>query len=175
MFIDIFVLDSVPDDPKELIEFRKLIAADKIKIYKMQYYLYAIYHSKISLFHPSTVLTAIISFWYQFKKKIFNIDELSIAYRKFEEDITKYNNQGMQRVANFSLNPLRKDSQLFDKKIYSVSKLYNFEGYHFPGPVDFETVLHGHYGNWHEHIVGSSSHGGIILDIEKKYTEYFVR
>ena len=83
-----------------------------------------------------------------------------------------YNGKGMRRVANFSLNPRRRDSQIFDRRIYENLTEYDFEGYKFPGPKNFETVLRGHYGNWHEQVIGGNAHGGIVIDTDKPYTEY---
>ena len=172
VFFDIFALDAVPDRAKELAEFRDLIDADKRRIARIRNALYATGPCAISPLHPGTIREFIARVWYRFKKRYMNRDELDIAYRRMEADVRKYNDCGQRRVANFSLNPRRKDSQLFLRGIYENIADYDFEGYRFPGPADFETVLRGHYGNWHEHVVGGDSHGGVFIDLDKPYTEY---
>ena len=171
IFLDVLVLDSVPDEDGELADFRSRIAKDKQTVSYFKYVLYCQKIPKISLRHPRTIKCSISSKWYSFKRFYSHKDALDEAYQKLEQDVTMYNGKGMRRVANFSLNPRRRDSQIFDRGIYENLTEYDFEGYKFPGPKNFETVLRGHYGNWHEQVIGGNAHGGIVIDTGKPYTE----
>lgn len=169
IFLDVFVLDEIPDDEKELLEFRHKLIQAKQEIREAKYA--SLQHPKITwVLSPSR--KKIFWLWYKFAQKVLNIDLATRAYDRFEKLVSRYNGCGMHRVANFSLRPDRPDSQLFEKSIYSETAEYEFEGFKFIGPADYQAVLKGHYGNWHEHIIGGDVHGGMLIDVDRPYAEY---
>jgi lipopolysaccharide cholinephosphotransferase len=169
IFLDVLVLDAIPDDEKELVDFRRQLLQGKRKINKAK--LASVERPKFNwLFSPSR--TKLFCLWCRFARKVFHLDLATKAYKHFEKLVAKYNGKSARRVANFSLNPDRPNSQLFDKKIYSETSEYEFEGFKFLGPADYQTVLEGHYGNWHEHVIGGDVHGGMFIDVDKPYTAY---
>ena len=44
-----------------------------------------------------------------------------------------------------------------------------------PVPVRADEYLSQCFGDWHEHVVGTGLHGGMIVDTERPYTDYLKR
>lgn len=40
---------------------------------------------------------------------------------------------------------------------------------------NYREVLKINYGNWEKHIIGAAAHGGMFIDVERPYTEYFAK
>ena len=149
VFLDVFVLDEVPDNPDELQWFRD----------ELQQYVDVLWE-----FKDSYRLGNKIPFWLEFAQKQ--------AYDEFERTVARYNGSGMKRVGHISLMPYRKESALIPKETYEDFVNYNFEGYTFLGVKDYDTILAGFYGNWHEMVIGGDAHGEVFLDLYHPYTYY---
>ena len=44
--------------------------------------------------------------------------------------------------------------------------------FYVPVPGGYENILNRFYGNWKEYVIGTSTHGGVIFDVNKSYHEY---
>ncbi len=148
IFIDIFILDEIPDNNDELLKFRN----------DLQQYLPLLWDFKTYYF-----LSGRSSWMEQAQRQ---------AYEAFESIATRYNGTGQKQVGNISLLPLRKDETLFPKELFGDLVMYDFEGYSFPGPKDYDTILSGFYGDWHQFVVGNDAHGRFIVDVRNSYKKY---
>lgn len=147
-FLDVFIMDAVPDEEEELCEFSK-------------------------------ELTRQISLQWELKQLYFRNgcdkwieDAILKGMRSFESYVAQYNGKGCQRVANISLIPVRKDNTFFDRKLFEEFEDYTFEGYRFMGPKDADAILTGYYGDWHKFVIGNDSHGDLLMDMHRPYTDY---
>ena len=148
IFLDVFILDAVPDDFDELSRFEE----------ELQQALPLLWDFK-SYYHVSG-------------KELWMKDAQRQAFEEFEATVSRYNDKGTGRIGNISLIPLRRESMLFAKEIYEDFVDYKFEGFSFPGPRDYETVLTGLYGDWHKFVIGEDMHGSALLDVYTPYIEY---
>lgn len=147
-FLDVFILDAVPDDANELVTFEDELQQNLSLLWDFKNY-------------------------YRISGKALWMKEAQRqAFEEFEASVSRYNGKGQRRIGNISLIPRRRDSMLFAKEIYDDLIDYDFEGFSFPGPRDYETILTGLYGDWHKFVIGDNSHGDTILDVNSPYTEY---
>ena len=148
IFLDVFILDEVPDDAEELSHFRKELQQQLRLLFNLKDW-YRIYHGE-----P----------W------IEKIQQ--IAYEKFEATVSRYNGTNQQKVVNISLIPEASEKRFIPKEIYKDCTTYCFEGFYFPAPKEYDLLLTGMYGDWHKFVKGTCLHGGIILDCHHPYTKY---
>lgn len=149
IFLDIFVLDEVPDDEDEMVRFRE------------------------ELEHQITLLLDFKKFYWESGASPWVCVAQKQAYDQFETIATRYNGTGQKYIANITLTPQRKPSSFFSREIFEDLTNYKFEGFLFTGPRDFDTVLRGYYGDWHQLVIGGDIHGGLIIDTQTPYTAYF--
>jgi len=171
LFIDIFPMDDVPDSADELRRFRGEIQTLRDKIYAVNSA--SAISRRLSWFtlSPFQFYCKLKGSWCRLLQK-FGIDVVGRLCRRLDQVVQRYNGRGMKRCGNVALNPLRPDRQLFPREVIANTAEYEFEGFRFPGPADYETVLRGHYGNWHEHVIGAAAHGGMLVDVDHPYTDY---
>lgn len=148
IFLDVFILDEVPDDEAELALFRA------------------------ELEHQITVLLDFKEYYWASNASPWVRLAQKQAYEEFESIVTRYNGTGQTCIANISLLPHRLVSSFFKKEVFEHYASYTFEGFSFPGPKDYDTVLRGFYGDWHKYVIGGDLHGGLIVDTQTPYTAY---
>lgn len=148
VFLDVFILDEVPDDEKEL----ALLRAE--------------------LDHQITILLDFKEYYWASNASPWVRVAQKQAYDEFESVVTRYNGSGQTCIANISLLPHRLVSSFFKKEVFEHYANYTFEGFSFPGPQDYDTVLRGYYGDWHKFVIGGDLHGGLIVDTQTPYTAY---
>lgn len=147
-FLDVFIFDAVPDDANELVAFEEELQQNLSLLWDFKNY-------------------------YRISGKALWMKEAQRqAFEEFEASVSRYNGKGQKRIGNISLIPRRRDSMFFAKEIYDDLIDYDFEGFSFPGPRDYETILTGLYGDWHKFVIGDDRHGDTILDVNTPYTEY---
>ena len=170
MFLDIFPLDDVPDNQEELRLFRNDILLAKRKVSYTRSCVADNGMSGIRQFARRIKAEMLIT-PLRFKRNFFGKDMLTLACENFDYTLRKYCGLGMLKCANMVLYPFA-ERKMFDRSVYNETAEYEFEGFRFPGPADYETVLRGYYGDWRRHVVGGSVHGGVFFDTDRPYTEY---
>lgn len=95
---------------------------------------------------------------------VFILDEIP------DNDDECYNGSGQTRVANISLLP--DVEQFFSVEWFSEVEEASFEGFKFPIPKDYDMVLAMYYGNWRKLVRSDNTHGDIVFDMTKPYTEF---
>ncbi len=149
LFIDVFILDEIPDDAEQLNVLSEKLAAQISILWELKQLYFANHCS--SLIKEALIQEA----------------------KRFDGMVSQYNGSGCRRVANMSLNPQRKENTLFNVEFFHDLITCEFEGFHFPVPRQSDIILTGFYGNWHEYVVGDNMHGGMLVDIDRSYTYYF--
>ena len=79
---------------------------------------------------------------------------------------------GQKRIANISLLPETKEKEFFIKVFTMIAVDYTFEGFSFSGPKEYDALLSGQYGDWHQFVKGTGWHDVLIMDCYRPYTEY---
>lgn len=147
VFLDVFILDEVPDDEDELETFRQ----------RLQWHINILWELKTL---------------YNRYREAWIADSLDQEMRVFDKIVTQYNNTGQSRVANMSLNPMRNVSSLFPKVYFDIGEDYPFEQFSFPCPKCTSEILTGFYGDWSQYVKGSGVHGSYFLDLQNSYRKY---
>lgn len=151
IFLDVFILDEVPDDAEEMVCFREKLEHQLVQLWDFKQYYWASGASP----------------WIKEAQKE--------AYDEFESIASSYNGTGQKKVANITLKPQCPTTAFFPKEIYEDLTDYTFEGFSFSGPRDYEIILKGYYGDWHKFVIGNDAHGSMIINAFSPYTEYVKR
>lgn len=148
VFLDVFILDSIPDNEEEIAEQQE---------------------EMVSLMN---LLWNFKQYYFLSNKSPWLKDALLQTHKMFDDVSTRYNNTNQSRIANISLIPKCKEKDFIKKELYLNLKEHDFEGFLFPIPDEADKLLTAWYGDWTKFVIGEDSHGEILLDLEKPYTEY---
>lgn len=162
IFIDIFPLDNVPDDPEERASFLADIKHTKYRA--KQYYRYC-------LGRPNPKLTAarraVLYLHFFFLKLRFR--QRNPYYEKFERDMVKYNETETKNVAMVTLST---ESCCWPRTQISQPIRVPFEMLSLPIAKDYDALLTKQYGDWHVMVKADNMHRGVLFDPNKSYKEY---
>lgn len=148
IFLDVFIHDEVPDNPALL----KQLQTDMMAMLP--------------------VMWDFKQYYTQSHEAVWLGTALEELHRKFDSLSSQYNGTGQKRIANISLIPNRKKEYLLPRHLYEHLAEYEFEGFRFPAPADYETYLSNIYGDWHKYVIGGETHDALIIDAQRPYTEY---
>ncbi len=164
IFLDIFPIDSIPDDENEftimknkLFQKREAINYWKIKAYEN--FPQESKNLKVSFLH------------FLFRHNILKWENHAHRlYKKFEKIMQIYNTQKTHRVAKFFCWPFQ-ERRIWERSAFDGDPVYkDFEMFSIPLPHNYEYILNTFYGkNWREYKIGTSTHGGVIFDTETNY------
>ena len=165
IFIDIFPLDNV-------VRNRKLWAKQMKRIEKYREQAKKLYRTtdgyrpeEASRFRKTAHLITPLF------KKVYSWRD---AYRKFDEECRKYNDLPTKYVAKISFQP-------YGMKMYDLRSEFDgtvwldFEMLRIPVPAGYKIHLRRQYGDYHKFVIGTSDHGGLILDADIPYREWIRR
>ena len=155
IFIDIFVLDGVPESPEELRDF----FAEKNKLMQVL--------ETIGIPASTKPLNQIIKKLIRpfLKMKYPSFKDL---FRKYESLCRRYEDSGFADKIMFRDDPEK--TFMLRKEWFSGSIPWEFEGGFFPIPVGYADVLKTYYGD--DYLTPANAptaHGGLILDAERSY------
>ena len=161
IFIDIFPLDVIPDDPKELDLF---INAQIHK--KRELYLFFKKHWSLSNIKYDWIL-------FKSKLKIWTIG-FNSAFHAYDQFIKQYAKSNNQYVSLISWNY---DERYRRKRVWYNETIYiQFEDINLPVPADYDEVLTQQYGDYMIPVKAPTMHGlyggFLVLDTEKSYKDY---
>ena len=165
IFIDIFPLDNV-------VRNRKLWAKQMKRIEKYREQAKKLYRTtdgyrpeEASRFRKTAHLITPLF------KKVYSWRD---AYRKFDEECRRYNDLPTKYVAKISFQP-------YGMKMYDLRSEFDgtvwldFEMLRIPVPAGYKIHLRRQYGDYHKFVIGTSYHGGLILDADIPYREWIRR
>ena len=164
IFLDVFPIDDIPNDERELNEFLN-------KIYKAR--------RKVDVIKKFTANYKPASKWYKrpFKALIYYVLKIfGVSYgryfNKFLDMMKIYNNSNSERVAKLVFIPLNKSRRIWNRKDLKDVIYMPFEFLKIPVPSGYENILNRFYGDWHKFVKGVSTHGKMFFDTERPYTYY---
>lgn len=166
IFVDIFVYDNVIDDSK-LYELQWkdaehfLNKAFKWSIWTTRYENLSVGYRKVfkDLVHPViNMLDRLIHFERH-------------SYKKFEKICARYNDIDTDMMSCLSFRFNCKNDWMYKEDFDEIVYL-PFEHIMIPVCKGYDRSLKNQYGDYMKYEIGTSSHGGMILDTEKSYKEY---
>ncbi len=163
IFIDIFPLEHVPDDPIERGALFNRIKWYDSKCYEQLSILYP-YHFKMRK-NVVALCIEIFKHYFTSKTKAF---ELASYYHTEKERLI----QSTTDSHHLLMFPLFLERFVYEESLFQNSTLLPFEMLTIPVPEDYKSVLDSTYGNWREFVKGGSIHGGVIFDTDISYTDY---
>lgn len=164
VFIDIFPLDTVPDDFHERQAFYKDSINIKDMLWEYTSYLYPFnfhFRKNLYLLFRNTIKHLTISR----EAASVKVNEL---YDKFQKKMI-----GAYKDSNtLQMSPFCMERFTYNKEDLQDTIELPFEMLSIPVPAHFESILNKTYGEWKKFVIGGSLHSGVFFDTEKPYTEY---
>lgn len=171
VFLDIFVLDNIPDDNDERKAFFGKLRRMRNRMTSIRS---CLYHRVqfFDFFSIKGIVTLVWHFWLRMKwcfikEKIFwRIgNDFDVAARRYESCVTKC-------VSHITFQPYPDAKVIFERRMLDGIVEVDFEGIRVPCFKESDHYLSHIYGDWHKHIIGTALHGGLFIDLDKSYTEY---
>ena len=167
IFIDIFPLDKVPNNPIKKKIFLKHLSVLKRKAEICRNMLYSYERKKGIKGLIKELIYKIVKIKDKGSKKYY-----LKYFNKFEKKAQKYkDNKKYEYISNIVLNPSKKKG-FYKLDCYAEGARKKFEDIEILVPKKYETVLDGLYDNWRVPIKANSVHGQVIFDCEKSYKQY---
>jgi phosphorylcholine metabolism protein LicD len=63
--------------------------------------------------------------------------------------------------------------RIFEREKIQETVEVDFHGLKVQMLKEWEYYLSNLYGDWHKYVIGAAIHGGLVIDVDKPYTEYF--
>lgn len=161
IFIDIFVLDGLPNDSKEL---ERLLEQQRH---------YKTLLNKICNRRSTNPIKQMLK---RVRSSLLQLvyGSSQDVYKRMEENVKKSSNSKYVDKVMFRWSS--KDIHILDKRWFEKTQDMLFEGYYFCVPKDYDAVLKEYYGQ--DYLIPKATptaHGDIIFDTEKSYLDYFNR
>lgn len=163
VFIDVFVIDAIPNDIKEFTSLYK-----KVKILRKMLKNNSIVHpDKLPI--KSRIKHFLISLYFKF------ITPLSV-HKKIVKILSKnaiYDNEECGFIDFSALEGLkiRKIFQRCSKHCYDETVMMPFFDMLIPAPKGYDEILRRQYGDYMTPVIGGQLHTNIIINCDKSYKE----
>lgn len=171
VFADIFIMDSVPDDDDEATRFMEMLERKKLELVAIRDAYASSFGCCLRLKRHGMKLL-----WIKIISRLFDLSHsetlLVRRCREFDRACQKYNGTGTKRFSHLTYQPNPAKRYLFDSTILDERVYKPFEMVELPVPVRADEYLTQLHGDWHRHVVAPPMHGGLIVDLDKPYTEY---
>ena len=160
IFIDIFVLDNLPDDPAERERFTQ-----KMEKTRLRYKRYAWYSTR---YKPKTGVKGALR---AALHKVLGTEKNPV-YQKYDRDAQKYRHENTKECGMVTLKPLVKEYRYENAWIENTKEI-PFSFTTIPVPEKYIDFLNREYGpGWEVPVRAASMHGSTFFDTDRPYTEY---
>ena len=162
VFIDILVLDAVPDDRKKLDKsYRKVfLLRGWLKQYEMWKPKYFSIRTRMKLFAL---------------KFFFILVKPEKVHRRIEKMLASNSIKDNENCALLDYYALEgrdlSRMKLRNKHYFDETIMLPFHDMQLPAPVGYDAMLRAIYGDYMKPVKGTQSHGNIVVDTERSYKE----
>ena len=172
VFLDIFPLDNLPDDAKE--RQRLMVQLKKLKLRMKCYRAWKMFAKHWRLFPKNFhwLKTMCHWMWLKVREAILRRDLLSDACNQFEQLAQSYNDTDAKECSPIAFSQALRRHEVFRVSDFDRQVELDFETMKIPCPQNYDEVLTRAFGDWHKHVIGKSSHGSVLIDLDKSYREY---
>ncbi|MBQ8683111.1 MAG: LicD family protein [Clostridia bacterium] len=155
IFIDIFPMDAVPDDPAQQAAQRK-----RVKFWMKLLAATVCYPGSIKKNAVKTLIHILLKpLPYRW------------VYRQMEKACTAYNGKGMKRVALISFD-VDNDRMVWPVHTMDDVLTVPFENTQVPIPAGYDEIMTIQYGDYMTMRKENTYHGGVLFDAERCYKDY---
>ena len=174
LFMDVFVLDAIPDDPDER---RSYFSRLEYLKYMMSFARSVKYKELSFGLSPRKFINFIRTAREKYRmariRRSAGKDPMLYFEEEFDKACKKYMGQATHDVSHILFMPNPPDNRIVDRAKIEQIEDVDFMGLKVPMLKEYDYYLTLLYGNWHKYVIGGAKHGGLILDLENPYTEYF--
>lgn len=155
IFIDVFPLDAVPDDPAaQAAQRRRLARWNRLLAATVRY---------PGSPHKTPLKTAV--------HRVLSLIPYRWIYRRMEAECKRYEGRPTARVGLLSFAP-QSDRWVMPRRCFDGAAYLPFEYTRIPVPVDFDTILSTAYGDYLTPQRAPTYHAGAFFDPHRDYREY---
>ena len=165
IFIDIFPLDNVPDDPRERNKFFEELSELNTKAWQ--------WRNMIHFYHPKRgkgIAKRIKYFLKHFYFKYVFKGGYQYYLDKHHGLVTKYNTMETGWIGESIISPLGR--HLWKKEWVEETIPLSFEMLQVPVPNKFDECLTASFGDWKTPKHNPTMHGGVFFDTECSYKDH---
>ena len=168
IFIDIFPIDNIPDNPKEFTMLKK-----RAQKYRNLYTKIAGCSKRYSQYTSSVFAKRIAKGIAHVVMQRMNRDNRleEYFYKKFEKLMSSYDGVETENCGTITFMPDEKRFYFSTESIVETVKV-PFEFLEFPVPIGYEEQLKNAYGDYHQYVIGGSVHGSTLFDTNHSYIHY---
>ena len=164
IFIDIFPLDSVPDEDDVFIKTSK----EAMRCYRLMRFFSSVSWQYVS--DLRSLKGIVRSILHMIGYYPFSILTHYLFY-KYEKICKRYNNKITQKLSLYCWGYKYKKLQR-SRKDHLETIDVDFEFMKIPVCKNYDHALTEIFGDWHKFVIGKSLHGDVIFDTSKPYTDY---
>ena len=166
IFIDIFPLDGVPEDPAVMEQHIDDVVSNLRTAKKLASMTDGVLLGN-ARFRPLRMLARPVAG--KIIKKFRNYDDY---YRKYEEECKKYDPRVTKKVAKYFPIPFVRN-WVWNREDFEEAVDVPFEMITLPVPKGYENVLNTCFGkNWRTPLRVDTMHGTMLFDVDRSYREY---
>jgi phosphorylcholine metabolism protein LicD len=158
IFIDIFVLDGVSNNPQYL-------SGQKRELFFLKKLMSTTFYGKISVKRPFHLFPIIISKWlFGYNNRYMKL------FERYENILRSVNIENVEYIAPLGFK-FDTNKRIRNKHIYDETVMLDFEFIHLPAPAGYHEFLTNRYGNYMQQKQLPTTHGAVIFDTEKPHKE----
>jgi lipopolysaccharide cholinephosphotransferase len=155
IFIDVFPFDEYPNSDKEFNkQKKKLHTLETLLKYPFRRKYDTLKSKSISLF-------------------VNKLDRTKL-YKKYENEASKFNNNGNGLVSNLSFKYGR-EKYAHNKEYFQNLTTHKFHYLDVNIPIDYDKILTKQYGNYMDYVIAPSTHGSLYQSADIDYKEYLIQ
>jgi len=163
IFIDIFCLDEIPDDPRRRKwYFRKLAEITKMRRFALGMPMKGGLLNRLKHFLQKTVY-----------RTVYHSPDAAGLYRIYQKAAARYAGTGCKQLAHRDFGYVER--YIWDKEDWDKTVQLDFEGLKLNAPAGYDAVLRRQYGDYMQFPKDKSTHDYFDFDPDTPYGHYFNR